>query len=349
MVAIHSPQYRQFLYEWLEYSLSSAGAREFIETADLIAVYENLQKLYAAAWLMHQRTSRSPYFRNDRLVSRELEIATSGKVNLYQLDIVIHSEKQELIIKLVAVIKHKLETVQAVIYLGAVPDDSGIIYLCILTANEEQRQAQSLSSMIEESCEPIGKVVALVHYQSFITNRERQNNAFAQMVLSSPVIYLSGAIVLPDRQSQKLVFKEKIEESKWDHWHGQGKDFLNGANYYIQQQSFNAALFCLHISAECILTAIIKAILGYRVSSHNLSTLLRLTQMFTADIAEVFDLDNVTHMELFQLLKQAYINVRYKDTFSAEKQTVTELLILLTDLEETVTKVYQSYLLVNSL
>jgi len=60
------PQYRDFLYEWLEHGLSSNAAAEFIETADLIKVYENLQKLYAAAWLIHQRTSNHPYLKRKR-------------------------------------------------------------------------------------------------------------------------------------------------------------------------------------------------------------------------------------------------------------------------------------------
>ena len=108
------PQYREFLYEWLEYSLSSNGAREFIETIDLITVYESLQKLYAAAWLMHQRTTKSPFLRNDRLVASQAEIKVSNNVSLYSLNSLIPPEIEDLISKLVAVIKHKLSSVQAV-------------------------------------------------------------------------------------------------------------------------------------------------------------------------------------------------------------------------------------------
>jgi HEPN domain-containing protein len=342
-------QYCDFLYEWLEYSLSINGAREFIETIDLITVYERLQKLYAAAWLMHQRTTDRPYLKDNQFVSDQRELLAAGKVQLYQLDKVIYPEKQEVISKLVAIIKHKLETVQAVIFLGITPDKSETFYLCILTANEEKRQAQALSSMIEESCQLIANVVALVHYHSFITQRERGNNAFVQLVLGCPVVYLSGDIILPDKQLHSVVIKEEIQESKWNHWYTQGKDFLNGANYYIERRSFNTALFSLHQCAECLLTAIIKAILGYRVSSHNLSNLLRLTQMFTSDIAGVFNLSDDENIELFELLKQAYVNVRYKDVFSVDYQAVVALFSVLTRLEETVTQVYQSYLLTKTL
>ena len=229
------------------------------------------------------------------------------------------------------------------------PDKSATIYLFILTANEEQRQAQALSSMIEESCQPLAKVVALVHYQSFVTNHSIKDNAFVRMVLNCPVIYLSGNMVLPEQQSQKLLFTERLEDSKWHHWQNQGRDFLNGANYYIKEGSINAALFSLHQSAECLLTAIIKAVLGYRVSSHNLSILLRLTQMFTADLSQVFNLNDDASMHIFEMLKHAYVNVRYKDTFLVDKQSVITLAAIITNLEEKVSQVYQSYLLRNTL
>jgi hypothetical protein len=41
--------YREILYQWLEFGLSASAANEFIDTIDLISVYENLQKLYNAA------------------------------------------------------------------------------------------------------------------------------------------------------------------------------------------------------------------------------------------------------------------------------------------------------------
>jgi hypothetical protein len=49
------PQYRDHLYEWLHYGLSASSCDEFIEAIDLIQIYENMQLLYEACWLMHMR------------------------------------------------------------------------------------------------------------------------------------------------------------------------------------------------------------------------------------------------------------------------------------------------------
>lgn len=57
---------------------------------------------------------------------------------------------------------------------------------------------------------------------------------------------------------------------------------------------------------------------GYRINNHNLSRLLNLTQLFTDDLAEVFAVDDSQSKQLFNLLKNACVNVRYKDDFEAE-------------------------------
>ncbi|WP_295801691.1 hypothetical protein [Mucilaginibacter sp.] len=56
-------QYISMLYEWLEYGLSSSPAAEFIQTGSFITVYENLQKLYCAAWLIFQRSTEKPWLK----------------------------------------------------------------------------------------------------------------------------------------------------------------------------------------------------------------------------------------------------------------------------------------------
>ena len=44
--------YREQLQEWLRYGLSANAAKEFVNSPELIIVSENLQKLYAAAWVL---------------------------------------------------------------------------------------------------------------------------------------------------------------------------------------------------------------------------------------------------------------------------------------------------------
>jgi hypothetical protein len=56
-VSFSLPEYRVHLGDWLDTGLSFKSGNEFMDAADVIAIYDNLQKLYGAAWLLYQRLS----------------------------------------------------------------------------------------------------------------------------------------------------------------------------------------------------------------------------------------------------------------------------------------------------
>lgn len=345
------PQYREQLYEWLEHGLSSHGAKEFIETADLIAVYENLGKLYSTVWEIYRnakeiRGSQLQVIQTQRYRDTQLQ---SSQLSLYQLNNVIPSIYEGLLARVTSTIKHKLPSVQTVIYLGTPPDLADKIYLLIFTSNDEPRQAQSLASMIEESCREFARVVALVHYASVFFKGIENNNPFYNHALSCPVIYLSGELLLPSCKMVNHKLSTEAAAFKWQRWYSQGKDFLLGADYYIKNNAYGAALFSLHQCAECILTAIIRAILGYNINNHNLSRLLILTGMCTDELMKVFDLNDESVAIRFEQLKQAYINVSYKDAFEPDIKIVESLYLDVTELATKVEQVYEKHLLINSL
>ena len=342
-------QYNSILYEWLEYGLSAKASNEFIETGDLITVYEHLQKLYSAAWLILQRLSEKPYFKAEtgQFILKPENISVSD-VSLYPLNLIIPFDGEARIAKLITIIKHKVSSVQAVIYLGAEPV-YGTIFLLVLTANEEQRQAQALCSTIEESCRSVAKVVALVHHASSMFNGVEKQNQFFINALKCPILFLSGDLILSVQKYIASNITSQVQTALWERWHSQGKAFLSGAEYYMNAEAYGAALFSLQQSVECLLIAIIRVVLCYRINNHNLSKLLNITQMFTGDLAAVFNLDNPESAELFDLLKHAYVYVRYKDLFEADATSVnilyqaTSRFLIITE------KIYTMYLLTNSL
>lgn len=340
--------YRAILYQWLEFGLSASAANEFIDTKDLIRVYENLQKLYNAAWKIHQQSAglSSLQIKNSNEQGDEHSIDDSV-VNLYDLNTAIESHQQETISNLVAKIKDKVSTVQAIIYLGQPPVVNGSIFLLVLIDDNEQRQLQCIASTIEENCRQITSVSALAHRPSRL-NRASGDNLFFSNALKCPVIYLSGESLLPAITVTRHGLREK-ELFIWQRWIEQGKDFLKGADYYLAIGADKAALFSLEQAAECFLIAIIRVVNGYTTNIHNLSTLVNITRMFTQDISDIFDLDNREGLELFNVLKHAYINVRYKDSYEIDHQSTASLFSYVQRLLVVVEQVYQRHLMMNTL
>lgn len=244
--------YRAILYQWLEFGLSANAANEFIDTKDLIRIYENLQKLYNAAWKIHQQSAGVSSLQiKDSIEQSDDNLIDNNGVNLYHLNTAIESHQQETISTLVAKIKDKVSTVQAIIYLGQPPVVNGSIFLLVLIDDNEQRQLQCIASTIEENCRQITSVSALVHRPSRL-NRASGDNLFFSNALKSPIIYLSGESLLPAITVTRHSLREK-ELFIWQRWMEQGKGFLKGAEYYLTIGADSAALFSLEQAAECFL------------------------------------------------------------------------------------------------
>lgn len=56
--------YRRILQYWMSEALSPFCSDELLMKAEIIIVYENLQKLYEASWLIYERSSRTKEIQN---------------------------------------------------------------------------------------------------------------------------------------------------------------------------------------------------------------------------------------------------------------------------------------------
>lgn len=334
--------YREQLQEWLRYGLSTDAAREFVNGPELITVYENLQKLYAAAWMLQlvQETVLTE-------TSSTVESSVSN-IRLYNLDRETLPLHHEMLPNLVSIILNKLPTTYAVYYLGSKPGTHNTAFLLVLTGDHEEGEALSLGTMLEESCRPTDAYV-LVHYASAVVNAINKGDHFFNRALSCPALYISGNMLLPDSDVIKPNTVVDLGEANWERWRKQAKEFLLGAEYYLSVEANSAALFSLHQCAEDILIAIVRSVLGYKINSHNLLRLLRVTQFFTNDLASVFQIDTEPGKKNFNVLKDAYINVRYRDSYSPDRSSLDTLYPVVKNLLTTAEQIHHQFLLRNSI
>jgi len=333
--------YRLQLEEWFESALSVGAAREFVEGPDLVLVYENLQRLYAAMWLLLHN-------KRDIVETEQKGQLEVSRVRLYHLDRETLPLHQEMLANLVSVILKKLPSVYAVYYLGSKPGSPNSAFLLVLTSDDEEGEALSLGTMLEESCRP-ASVVILVHYASAVVNAIHQGDRFFNRALCCPPLYISGDMLLPHSDVLKPNAVTELGEANWERWRKQAKEFLLGAEYYLSVKAYSAALFSLHQCAEDILIAIVRSVLGYKINSHNLLRLLRVTQFFTNDFTAIFQMDTDQGKTNFNLLKDAYINVRYRDNYSPDSSSLDVLYPLVAKLLATAEQVHEQFLLRNTI
>ncbi|HEY4198340.1 MAG TPA: HEPN domain-containing protein [Mucilaginibacter sp.] len=334
--------YREQLQEWLRYGLSMNAAKEFVNSPELITVYENFQKLYAAVWVL-----QTAYEANLNEGEQDKE-APPSNIRLYNLERETLPLHQQMLPNLVSIIINKLPSTYAIYYLGCKPGTHNTAFLLVLTADYEEREALSLGTMLEESCRPIDAFI-LVHYASAVVNAIMKGDHFFNRALSCPPLYISGNMLLPNSDVVKPSTVVELGEANWERWRKQAKEFLLGAEYYLSVKAYSAALFSLHQCAEDILIAIVRSVLGYKINSHNLLRLLRVTQFFTNDLAAVFQIDTEPGKTKFNILKDAYINVRYRDSYSPDRSSLDILYPMVTDLLSTAEQVHYQFLLRNSI
>jgi hypothetical protein len=70
---IKPQMYRDYLREWLHAALYTSPIDETVMPGEVITVYENLLKLYSAAWMIYQREGKEPELKNKPAAENETD------------------------------------------------------------------------------------------------------------------------------------------------------------------------------------------------------------------------------------------------------------------------------------
>lgn len=186
------------------------------------------------------------------------------------------------------------------------------------------------------------RIVAIVHSLYAVTEALEQGRPFFSTVYKHGIlVYDSSGIPLTiPRPTDKLDHQMEIE-SYCDHHFGLSTKFFDGASYYITSGSAALAVFMLHQATEHACMALIKACLGYRPTTHNLSRLLALTENFSALPSYLFPQTSDEEEELFKTLLRAYSDVRYTENFKMPIEKAEILRKRVKELQEIAIDLYE--------
>ena len=341
-----SPQrYRDYLHDWLHSALYNNADVEGLNANEIITVYENLLKLYSAAWLIHQRETEHTFFKGDVRQNKKLEPGNAKQVlGIREINAAPTPAEQAGLEEVKSLLLKRMSSVQMIIHLGT-HQTPFTYYLLVLLDEEEKAPEHELSNKIEDNCRYLVNVYAIVHkIGSAIEGINSGQRFWTKAISKGNVIYKAPELELPGvQQISNAVLLERAN-FHWQRWGVQGKEFLNGAERYAADNNYRLASFLLHQSVENVLKAIIQVVLGYRVQIHNLSRLLRLTLLFTDAFKGVFELNTTEGAQVYNLLQGAYVNARYKNEFDADKESIEILIKRVKALFDTAEGVYNQYI-----
>jgi HEPN domain-containing protein len=336
-------EYRDQLHEWSHAALYNKADDEGLYAGEVITVYENLIKLYAAAWLIYQRESDKPELERSKLETDLAEIAKKP-IDLKTISPVPTTAEKMALEELKNLILKRCPQVRMIIHLGIHPKPF-TFYMLILIADEEKTPEHEISNKIEDNCRHLTNLHAIVHKVSSAKKALDIGRRFwATAMEKGIVVYQSPVLALPEpRKIAREILLERVKFN-WERWGVQGKAFLRGAELYMADNNFRLAAFLLHQSVESTLKGITQAVIGYRVQMHNLSRSLRLTLLFTDELKDVFELNTVEGVQLYTLLQNSYSQSRYNSSFDPDGDSVRILSKQVAKFNQTAGKIYKQFI-----
>ncbi len=231
------------------------------------------------------------------------------------------------------------------IHLGTHPEPF-TYFLLILLSTAEKRPESEVSNKIEDSLRYLANIHAFVHKANSAKIGVSNGRRFWNKAVSrGKTIYKSGTIDVVNPVNITTDILLERANFHWWRWGTQGKAFLKGAAFYLENDNFSLALFLLHAATESVLKAIIQAVLGYHVVTHNLSRLFRITLLFT-DGLNATTLQQTQDGRLrYELLHKAYLQTRYHSEANPDPSSVNILLQEIGKLIEIAESTYAQYIL----
>jgi HEPN domain-containing protein len=340
---IKPQEYRDQLHEWSHVALYNNADVESLYAGEVINVYENLIKLYSAAWLIFQRESSCPQLKRS-ILENNLAESTTEPIVLRTINPEPTAAEKLALEEIKSLILKCCTQVQMIIHLGTHPKPF-TFYMLILIADDEKTPEHQISNKIEDNCQYLAHVYAIVHKINSAKEALIKGRRFWSTVMDKGIIlYQSPEFTLPAHQEITRGILLARAQFNWERWGKQGNEFLKGAELYRADNNFRLAAFLLHQSVESVLKAIIQAVIGYRVQMHNLSRLLRLTLLFTDDLKEVFELNTTEGAQLYQFLQNAYSQSRYSSSFDPDGDSVRLLSMQVTKFNQVAERVYKQYI-----
>jgi HEPN domain-containing protein len=201
-------------------------------------------------------------------------------------------------------------------------------FLVVTKANAEKvyEQESKIMSFTEQVEPPVNLEI---HDIDYVNKGLEWGEYFWTDIVKEGIVLLDNKTIALG-EPRDLEPNERQEKAKryFDNWFPQAAEFLYGSKVYQGRGNSKLATFHLHQAAECLYYSVLLVFTEYKPKVHNLWKLRKKSKPFSEDLFFVFKAESdQTEKHLFELLKQGYIDARYRDDFKItpnELQTLIE-------------------------
>lgn len=180
----------------------------------------------------------------------------------------------------------------------------------------EKRLNRELRTTVNPIFHPIAQVNSLLSEGQYF---------FSDIRKEGIMLYDSGKFKLKRRKRLDVKQRKQIAKQDFKKWFKNAKDFYIQHEFALKRRRYKLAAFELHQSTECFYHAILLVFTGYKSRFHDIEKFGKKAAGYDPEFKKVFPRATKKEERLFKLLKKAYVDARYKDTYKITKKELEYL------------------------
>jgi len=131
---------------------------------------------------------------------------------------------------------------------------------------------------------------------------------------------------------------------KYDSEEEKIKAFVSGADFYLEKENYAQSAFMLHQAMELNYRAIEHFITGRSKITHSIKAHQKYLEPYCTELSNIFLADCERDMELLKLVDDAYLAVRYENSYQINKLDLSALRVKASEVKLAAFKTYQQLL-----
>ncbi|MCP4158851.1 MAG: HEPN domain-containing protein [Deltaproteobacteria bacterium] len=155
----------------------------------------------------------------------------------------------------------------------------------------------------------------------FVNRRLRKSQYFyIDIIREGILLYDSGKFELAEPKEILPTERKKLAEEDFEYWFKNALSFLIDVNHATQRSDYSKAAFYLHQATECLYGTILLVFTRYKPKSHDLEKLCQRVGGIEPKFLSVFPRATEKEKDCFKLLRKAYVDARYKPSYTITKE-----------------------------
>ena len=193
--------------------------------------------------------------------------------------------------------------------------------ILIITEDAENADNSDLHRKVEDRLKGARTTLNLILHDIQYVNSQLSEGQyfFSDIKKEGIMLYDSGKFKLAKRRKLNIKKRKEIAQRDFKKWFTKAKRFYNHFQYDLEKRWYNEAVLELYQSIECFYTAILLVFAGYKPKGHDIENLGKQIASYDPAFLAVFPCATEEQDRIFKLLKNAYIDARYKDPYKITK------------------------------